>query len=129
MKKSDIQEIHFSGFCATDNENFALFDISKQFLVDNQYSPVLDFKMSENDLSMIIDRNKQIKVSKGNLKVTFVDYGLVDRKHFDLFISLNPDCEFYPIIEWFGKSANRLVVGLPEKAGKPIGVLKTVIVT
>jgi hypothetical protein len=126
MKKANNQEIHFSGFCATDNKNFALFDVSEHFLVDNDYTPVLDFKLSENDLSMIIDRNNQIKVSKGNLKVTFTDYGLVDRKYFNLFISINSNCKFYPVTEWFGTKANRLIAGLPEKAGKPIGVLKTV---
>lgn len=119
-------DVHFSGFCATDNSNFALFDVSEQFLVDNGFMPVLDFDLSENDLWMLIDREHQIKPSIGNIKVTFKGYGLVDRKHFDLMHSHCPNVVYYPVTEWFGNASNRLLAGLPEKMGKPIGVLKTV---
>lgn len=125
MQKNE-EEVYFSGFCATDNKNFALFNISEQFLVDKGYIPVLNFKLSEDDLWMLIDRDNQIKASRGNLKVTFNGFGMVDRKHFDLFISLNPNCQFYPVTEWFGITSNRLIAGLPERSGKPIGILKTV---
>ena len=118
--------IYYSGFCVTDNKNFALFDVPEQFLVDKGFTNVLNFQLTENDLWMLIDRKNQIKISRGNLKVTFTGFGMVDRKHFDLFTSLNPKIEFYPVTEWFGNASNRLFVGLPDCTGKPIGVLKTV---
>jgi len=125
--KKTVKEIYYSGFCATDNNNFALFNVSEQFLVDKGFNRVLDFKLSEDDLWMLIDRNHEIKSSKGSLKVSFDNYGIVDRTHFNLILSLNSYMiSWYPVVEWFGVASNRLIVGLPDKEGKPIGVLKTV---
>ena len=58
------QEVWFSGFCFTDNKNFAFFDVTEQFAVDNGFNDVLSFKLTEDDLQMIIDRKKQIIPSK-----------------------------------------------------------------
>lgn len=125
-KPKKVKDVYFSGFCATDNKNFALFNVPRDFLVDKGYANVLNFKLTEDELWMLIDRNKLIKPSKGLYKVTFKDYGLVERKHFELINSINKFCSFHPVIEWFGKRCNRLIVALPEKTGKPIGILKTV---
>jgi hypothetical protein len=119
--------IYSSGFCITDNLNFALFNAPVNFLVDKGFSNVLSFKLTEDDLWMLIDRSKNIRPSKGNVKVTFQGFGLVDREYFDMLTSINPDCQFYPVTEWFGTASNRLMVGLPDKEGKPIGVLKTIV--
>lgn len=120
------ENVYYSGFCITNNINYALFDVPDTFLVDNSFEHVLDFSLNENDLWMLIDREHQIKPSLGTVKVTFKDYGLVDRRHFDLLNKACPNCQFYPVTEWFGKASNRLLAGLPDKMGKPIGVLKTV---
>ena len=126
VAKRELKEIYYSGFCATDNNYFALFNVSEQFLVDKGFNSVLNFKLSEDDLWMLIDRKNEITCSKGSLKVSFNNYGLVERKNFDLLCSLSPSISFYPVIEWFGTASNRLIVGLPDREGKPIGVLKTV---
>lgn len=119
--------IYSSGFCITDNKNFVIFNAPINFLVDKGIKNVIDFKLTEDDLWMLIDRSKNIKPSKGNMKVAFKEYGLVDRKYYDLLIDLNPNCQFYPVTEWFGTASNRLLAGLPDKDGKPIGVLKTIV--
>jgi hypothetical protein len=128
IKRFDLntQVVHFSGFCATDNKNFALFNVSEQFLVDNGFNVVLDFKLTEDDLWMLIDRNQQIQPQIGLGKVNFPQYGMVNKMYFDLMTSNRPSCMFFPVIEWFGKASNKLIVGLPNREGKPIGILKTV---
>ena len=124
----ETQTIYHSGFCATDNKNFALFNINKQFLVDKGFIHVLSFKLTEDDLSMLIDRKKQIKINSflSAKNKTFENYGMVNRIYLNMFYDLNIKCQFYPVIEWFGKASNRLIVGLPDREGKPIGILKTV---
>jgi hypothetical protein len=126
-KNLDKPVIYSSGFCITDNKNFALFNVPINFLVDKGITDVLSFKLSEDDLWMLIDRSKSIRPSKGTAKVAFGVFGLVDREHFDMLTSINPNCQFYPVTEWFGTASNRLLVGLPDKEGKPIGVLKTIV--
>lgn len=122
--KQDIT--YFSGFCATDNKNFALFNVNEQFLVDKGFTDVLTFKLTEDDLWMLINRDYEIKPQIGILKVKFDTMGMVSRKHFDLLFSVCPQCKFYPVTEWFGKASNQLIVGLPDREGKPIGILKPV---
>lgn len=118
--------VYFSGFCATDNVNFALFEVPKQFLVDKGFDDVLDFNLTENDLWMLIDKDREVKPMIGNVSVNFVGCGEVSRTHFDLLFALNPQCKYYPVVEWFGKASNRLIVGLHNDSGKPVGILKTV---
>ena len=119
--------IYFNGFCATDNKNFALFNINNQFLVDRGYTQVLSFKLTEHAFPMIIDRDKKLKLNKEIKKVSFENYGFLSAGFLGIVLSLYSNCSFYPVVEWFGKKSNRLIVGLPNKEGKPIGILKTII--
>lgn len=120
------KSVHFSGFCATDNKNFALFDVNRKFLIDRGFTDVLPFTLTEHELWMLIDRKQSLKYTQIKNKVLFHDYGLVDKKHFQLLLSHTPECVFYPVTEWFGKASNRLVVALPDQFGKPVGILKTI---
>ena len=117
-------KLYYSGFCLTDNKNFALFDVSDKFLIDNELKGVIPFQLSEDDLQMIIDRNDQLRVSRGNILVTVDDYGLIDRNIFNLFDS--DQAIFHPVVEWFGKPCNRLITIVLGEGTKPIGVFKTV---
>lgn len=126
-QRIDYGTIYSSEFCVTDNNNFALFNVLNEFLVDNDLINALKFDLTEDDLLMFIDRGSEsIKPSKGNLKVSFGEYGFVDRKYFNLMTSYNENCIFLPITEWFNKRTNRLLAVLPNKEGKPFGILKTV---
>lgn len=124
--KSNIKKVYFSGFCLTDNKNFALFNVSDQFLVDNEFSNALNFKLTEDDLWIIINRSNEIKPIKENQDVFFKNHGTVKKEFFDLINNFHK-CKFFPITEWFGKKCNRLIVALPDKEGKPIGILKTIV--
>lgn len=118
--------VYFSGFCATDDKNYALFDVQRQFLVDKGFTSVLPFNLTEDDLWMLIDRTHKVIPQIGIIKVSFPGIGMVNRRYFNLLLSLNSQCEFYVVTEWFGMASNRLIVGLPDREGKPIGVLKLV---
>jgi len=126
-KRFDLKtaQCYYSGFCLTDNKNFALFDISEQNIIDMGIEHVLPFPMSEDDLQMILDRKTKVHVSKGIISVTIKDYGLVDRNVFNLFQSTKESI-FHPVIEWFGNPCNRLITVVNEEGAKPIGVFKTV---
>lgn len=124
-----LKNAFYSGFCLTDNKNFALFNIEKQFLVDNDINYSVNFKLTENDLNMMLDRSIQLKhkIDKEKNIVVFSDYGQVDMQYFKLFKLIYLTCIFVPVIEWNGNQSNRLIAGLPNKQGKPIGVLKTIL--
>lgn len=121
-----IGEIYFSGYCATDNKNFALFGVNEQFLIDKGFDNVLNFELSENDLWMLIDRGKEIQPEFSLSEITFPLFGTVKRIYFDIVTQFNPEMHFFPITEWFGKTVNRLIACLPDKDGKPVGLLKTI---
>lgn len=127
-KRFDIKkaECYYSGFCLTDNLNFALFDISEQNIIDIGIKDVLPFAMSEDDLQMIINRTEQVRVSRGIISVTIDGYGLVDRNVFNLFQSTDKSI-FHPVTEWFGNPCNRLITIVNDEGAKPIGVFKTII--
>ena len=118
------KNIYYSGFCLTDNDEFAFFDVSEQFLLDNQITNVLSFKLSEDDLQMLIDRNP-IKLSIGGDFVSFGNMGLIKRNLYNLIINLFPNCLFCKVINWQNKQSNRLIVVLADQYSKPLVMLKT----
>lgn len=114
-----------SGFCLTDNNNFAFFKVLDDFFLDNKIKiHKIDFEFREEDLQMLIDRKKIIKPEIKEDKIYFPDYGYVDKKLIDLFSGIK--YVFVPVTEWFNQQSNRLVaILLNDTFGKPIGVLKT----
>ena len=120
------QKNFYSGFCLTDNKNYAFFNIQRQFLVDNDIVNVLSFNLRDEDLQMIIDKSNTLKPSIGGEKVFFTDLGLVDRKLYDFILDLYPSCLWYKVIKWFNKNSNRLIVALNDQYSKPLVMLKTI---
>ena len=117
--------LYYSGFCLTDNNKFAFFDINDQFVVDNDIKLKLNrFTLNEIELDLEIDREKQILPSKGIKKVN-LGIGFVFRDLFDIFMKTYPECVFYPLLTFFGKKVNTLLIVLSEEYGKPVGLLKT----
>jgi hypothetical protein len=124
--KEFTQPLMFSGFCLTDNQNFGLLFVDNKFLIDKGINvDVKQFSLTENELNLTIDRENNLIPSKGSEKVTFDGIGMVDRKYYDMFKSIYPDCVFHPVHTWFDKRVNTLVAVLKEKYGKIIGIIKT----
>jgi len=121
-----FNKLFYSGFCLTDNDQFALFFVDKQFLFDNSMEmSKTKFELTENNLDMIINRKERLSPKCGNEFVSFENYGLVKKDLFNWITSKFPKCVFSPVTEFFGNNVNTLVAVLQEEYGKPIGVFKT----
>lgn len=130
LNLSDIFELdkglYFSGFALTDNYNTVLFFIDDEFLEKNDLTnQINEFNLNENDLQIKYD-NQNMLVPKILLSAyDFHEIGQIERSRIDWFFKHYPDCVFYPVTEWFGKSVNTLVIVLREQFGKVVGVVKT----
>lgn len=127
---SDIFELerslHYSGFALTDNYNTVLFFIDNEFLEKNNLTnQINEFNLNENDLQIKYDNQKMLRPKILLSAYDFYEVGQVERSRIDWFFKYYPDCVFFPITEWFGKSVNTLVIVLREQFGKVVGVVKT----
>lgn len=119
------KNLYYSGFCLTDNMNFALFYIDRKFLIDNKINLRLnEFTLLENDLLIEIDRQQKIIPEKGVRKYRFGDVGLVGEEIVELFYYINKDATFFKVKSFFGKEVNTLFIVLSGEYGKPIGLVK-----
>jgi|PlaIllAssembly_1097288.scaffolds.fasta_scaffold01265_6 hypothetical protein len=122
----DGKTLYYSGFCLTDNMNFAFFYADTKFFVDNMPTKTLNrFKLNEADLDIEVDRSKTLIPSKGVKKVSFTDIGQVDRTIFNTMKNIYPNCVFHQVKTLFGQTVNSIVIVLHEDKGKPVGLLKT----
>lgn len=121
-----IKPLFYSGFCLTDNLNFAFFYADTKNFVDNISIKALNrFKLNEADLDMEIDREIEIIPSKGVKKVSFPDIGQIDRVIFNTMKNMYPNCVFHQLKTFFGQAVNSMIIVLHEEKGKPVGLLKT----
>lgn len=118
------QKNYYSGFCLTNNNNYAFFGVKQQFLVDKGIQDVLSFNLREDDLQMIINR-EPVKPSIGGQFVTFENMGMIKRDLYDFVIKEFPGCLFCKVTNWQNKRSNRLIVVLADQYGKPLAMLKT----
>lgn len=117
--------LYYSGFCLTDNLNFAFFYADTKIFVDNIPNKGLNrFKLSEGELNIEFDREKEVKPSKGLKEVSFIDIGYVDRAIFNTMKSIHPESVFHRVQTFFGQTVNSLIIVLHEEKGKPVGLLK-----
>jgi hypothetical protein len=117
--------IYFSGFALTDNLNYILFHVNKQFILDNFIQDdILEFIFSEESVDMQINRNVSLNPIIQNDQVEFTDFGLIKRSVYDLVIKHSPiKNSFFPVLEWFGEAVNSLICCLSD--GKMVAVVKT----
>lgn len=119
------KSLFYSGFCLTDNKEFAIFYVDDKFLVDNKIKMNLNrFMLSENDLDMEINRDVQIIPEKGVRKYKVEENKYINNELVDLFKKDFPECVFFKLKSFFGKPVNTLLIVLSEEFGKPIGLLK-----
>ena len=119
------KKLYYSGFCLTDNMDFALFYIDRKFIIDNNIKIRLnEFTLSENDLEIEIDRENKIVPEKGVRKFKFENVGLVSEEIIQMFYKLDKEATFYKIKRFFGKETNTLFIVLSGEFGKPIGLIK-----
>lgn len=120
------KNLFYSGFALTDNYNTVLFFIDNDFLEKNSLTnQINEFNLNENDLQIKYDNQKMLRPKITSNNYMFYEVGQVDKNKIDWFFKHYPDCIFYPITEWFGKSVNTLIIILREKFGKVVGVVKT----
>jgi len=120
------QSLYYSGFALTDDCNVVLFFIDNDFLEKNSLTNQLNaFNLNENDLQIKFDKQKILKPEPHENKYVFDEVGEIEKNKLDWFFKHHPECAFYPVTEWFGKSVNTLVIVLKEQFGKVVGVVKT----
>jgi hypothetical protein len=119
-------KLYFSGYAITDNLNFILFDVDKQFLLDNFIQDdILGFNFSEESVDMRIDRNVSLHPIIHDSQVVFENFGSVEKRIFNLAVINSPRGSFMPVMEWFGEKVNSLICCISE-TGKPVAVVKTI---
>lgn len=120
------QPLYYSGFALTDDYNVVLFFIDNDFLEKNSLTNQLNgFNLNENDLQIKFDKQKIFKPKPQENSYVFNEIGEIEKNRLDWFFKHYPECTFYPVTEWFGKSVNTLVIVLREQFGKVVGVVKT----
>jgi hypothetical protein len=120
------QPLYYSGFALTDDYNVVLFFIDNDFLEKNNLTNQLNtFNLNENDLQIKFDKQKILKPDFLEDSYIFNEIGKIEKNKLNWFFEYYPECAFYPITEWFGKSVNTLVIVLKEQFGKVVGVVKT----
>jgi len=119
-------KLYFSGYALTDNLNFVLLGVEKQFVLDNFIQDdILGFNFSEESVDMRIDRRALLHPIENDEYVSFGVLGSVEKYIFDLIVLHCPRGSFIPIVDWFGETVNSLVCCLSE-TGKPVAVVKTI---
>lgn len=120
-----VKKLYWSGFCLTDNQNFAVFYADKRFLVDNSIKQALvSFSQSENEVEIICDRENRLDYKHRGLHLEFPEIGKVGVKLFNWFTSKYPKASFHRIFQLNGELVNTLIVVLEEMGGRPVGILK-----
>ena len=120
------KQLHVSEYQITDNKTFALFSNKNEKVIDIFDNPtIINSKFTENDLSMVIDRERVLNYTreKGENKVSFNGYGDVPFEIIQLFRKIATNLKFCPITQWFGKEVNNLMAVIPiNPQYKPIGM-------
>ena len=121
------EPLYYSGFALTNNDDIILFFIDNEFLEKNNLTNQLnEFNLNENDLQIGYNNQQFLTYQNQNKEtVLFPDVGLIAKNKIDWFVKHYPNCAFYPVTEWFGKSVNTLIIVLREQFGKVVGVVKT----
>jgi hypothetical protein len=120
------QPLYYSGFALTDDYDVVLFFIDNDFLEKNNLTNQLNaFNLNENDLQIGFNKQKILKPEPHENNYVFDEMGEIEKNRLDWFFKHHPECVFYPITEWFGKSVNTLIIVLAEQFGKVVGVIKT----
>lgn len=118
--------LYYSGFCLTDNLNFAFFYADDKKIIDNfQTKDLNKFKLNEADLDMIVDKTEKLEPEENGEEVIFKDVGFVYHDLFNTMKTLYPKCVFHKIQSFFGQDVNSMIIVLQEEFGKPVGLLKT----
>jgi hypothetical protein len=121
-----IKPLYYSGFCLTDNKNFAFFYAEDKKIIDKVSTKVLNrFKLNEADLDIIIDKTEMIVPKKGLKEVTFSGIGLIERNLLNEMEKMYPKCVYHQIESFFGQRVNSMIIVLQEEFGKPVGLFKT----
>ena len=131
--RSDISKLfnsdkplYYSGFALTDNYDVILFSINDEFLEKNSLTNQFDeFNLNEDNLAVKYDNQKPLTPVEFDEGYMFDEVGSISKSQLQWFIGHYPDCAFYPVTEWFGKSVNTLIIVLAEVFGKAVGVVKT----
>lgn len=123
----EVKNLHYSGFCLTDNVSCALFYVDDKFIVDNELPKCkINFTLTEDDLNMEFDRSSEISnVEKHKDHVTIKDVGNITIAQHDFFTKKYPKCAFYQLTSFFGQKVKSFVLILENSVGKPVGILKT----
>ena len=122
-------KLYLSNFMLTDNKNFALFDVNKHFLVDNEINDPIISDIKEEDLSMIIDRSSEIVCLKGVLSITFKNkktlevIGTTTKSIFDIVTNKKNECVFFMVTEWYRQKTNLIIAVSNSKYEKPNGII------
>ena len=120
------QPLYYSGFALTDDYNVVLFFIDNDFLEKNSLTNQFDeFNLNEDNLAVKYDNQNQLTPINTDEGFMFKDIGIISESQINWFTDHFPDCTFYPVTEWFGKSVNTLIIVLAEVYGKVVGVVKT----
>ena len=118
--------LYYSGFALTDNYDVILFSINNDFLEKNSLTNQFDeFNLNEDNLAVKYDNQNQLIPINTDEGFMFKDIGIISESQINWFTDHFPDCTFYPVTEWFGKSVNTLIIVLAEVYGKVVGVVKT----
>ena len=114
----DVSPLYFSDFCLTDNKEFAIFYADEKFIIDNDIdrSVILEFKLNENDLIILLDKKvgkfPSEKIPKNQTRI------------YEWFKSHFPKCVLYPVIEMFDIPVKNMLIVLERDHGKPVGIIK-----
>ena len=118
--------LYYSGFALTDNYDVILFSIDNEFLEKNSLTNQFDeFNLNEDNLAVKFDNQNQLIPIDTDEGYIFEEIGIVSKNQIKWFTDHFPDCIFYSVTEWFGKSVNTLIIVLAEVYGKAVGVVKT----
>jgi hypothetical protein len=117
--------LYYSGFALTDNKSLVIFFVDDNLLTDFQTNKeIMEFELTENDLDINFDKSTLLEP---NENWHFENFGYVRSEIFKWFRTTYPKCVFHPIVRWFGKQVNTLLIVLEQRHGKPVGVVKTFI--
>jgi hypothetical protein len=118
--------LYYSGFALTDNYDVILFSINNDFLEKNSLTNQFDeFNLNEDNLAVKYDNQNQLIPINTDEGFMFENIGIISKNQINWFTKHFPNCIFYPVTEWFGKSVNTLIIVLAEVYGKAVGVVKT----
>jgi len=120
------ESLYYSGFALTNNNDIILFFIDNEFLEKNNLTNQLNqFNLNEDNLQIVYNNKKRLIPKILEDHYDFYEVGQINKNKIDWFIKRYPNCAFYQITEWFGRSVNTLIIVLREEFGKAVGVVKT----